>query len=275
VADRTPSDDLDLDEDLFDFDPPDGALAAPESDEEDLEAIFSAFQEQEADSGFGFPSDETEPVLVGEPAVEDFAPPFPAPVQEPTDLSPVFAVDPHDVDDADEDVFGFDEVDSTTFRAQERAPAPAAAPVQPAQGGGLLSRSTILVLMSIATLNVMVAVVALRSAATMRDSVLDVERRMAETASEMRSLSTDQGREILQLRKPLVAPNAGDHPTFERAREEIEDGDFAGARQRLYSLLSVVDRLEDSQRREVEARAQFLLAEATHLEAVARLEGDR
>ena len=126
-------------------------------------------------------------------------------------------------------------------------------------------------MISVTTLNGLVALITLRHTAAMRDTVLDAQRNLNETAESIRTDSIDAAVELVEARTPLVPPNPEDHPTFERAREEIDRGEYARARQRVYALLSVVDRLEESQRAVVESRAQYLLAEATHLEAVTRL----
>ena len=107
----------------------------------------------------------------------------------------------------------------------------------------------------------------------MRDSVLDARRELNETAEEIREESLETAIDLVEARTPLVPPDPDDHPTFEWAAAAIERGDYADARQRIYALLSVVDRLEESERAIVESRAQYLLAEASHLEAVARMGG--
>ena len=162
-------------------------------------------------------------------------------------------------------------------KKNRRQPSPAKAESGSGSGpllalSGLFSKSAFLILLSVTALNGLVALVTLRNAATMRDSVIEAQRHMAETAAEIKSDSIDQARELIAARTPLVPPDPEAHPTFERARQQILDGDFVGARQGIYALLAVIDRLEVTQRRAVEARAQYLLAEATHLEALSLME---
>ena len=73
----------------------------------------------------------------------------------------------------------------------------------------------------------------------------------------------------------IAAPQPERHPTFALAHEEISRGEYGAARRRIYGLLSIIDRLNTEEREAIEARAQHLLAEAQHLEALARLEDKR
>lgn len=52
-----------------------------------------------------------------------------------------------------------------------------------------------------------------------------------------------------------------------RARSALDDGEFERARQVLCGLLSVADRIPADSRRDIEARARFLLADSWRLEA--------
>jgi hypothetical protein len=56
---------------------------------------------------------------------------------------------------------------------------------------------------------------------------------------------------------------------FLAVESDLERGDAALARERLYALLSVADRLDPGPRREAEARCQYLLADAFKREAMA------
>ena len=67
-----------------------------------------------------------------------------------------------------------------------------------------------------------------------------------------------------------AANPAEQHPALELAAQEIGSGDYARARQRIYALLSIVDRLAPEERTAIESRASFLLARAYHMEALAR-----
>jgi hypothetical protein len=61
------------------------------------------------------------------------------------------------------------------------------------------------------------------------------------------------------------------HPTLDQAREELESGDYARARRRLYELLAVIDRFDEPRRGALESDCEFLLARSLHLEALARV----
>jgi len=73
------------------------------------------------------------------------------------------------------------------------------------------------------------------------------------------------------LPDPERAPALHDHPALQTAREELARGEYGAARQRVYALLSVIDRLEDPRREELEGECKFLVAQTLHLEALARL----
>lgn len=64
------------------------------------------------------------------------------------------------------------------------------------------------------------------------------------------------------------------HPTLDEAREQISRGEYGAARQRVYGLLAIIDRLEDPRRGALEADCQFLIAQSLHLEALARMGGN-
>ena len=87
-------------------------------------------------------------------------------------------------------------------------------------------------------------------------------------------LTTAQG-QLRNVTTPEVSPSPDNHPVFALALEDIEAGKFTKARQRLYALLSVVDRMDPADRDKVEARANYLIAHAWQLEVVTRTEGDR
>lgn len=244
-----------LDEDLFNFGVAAHADHGIGEDEEDLESIFAAFQAEEA---------EQAPPIAPPIAVADPAPAFaPSPQPDASSTSMMAPSVPPPTESAAPNK------DSPTSASPPVAVASAAAP----SGAAGLSKSILVILIAVTLLNVMVAVVALRNGAMIRNSVLDVRREMTRTAEDIRQGAIDSAVELVAARKPLVPPDPNDHPTFEWAAAAIERREFSQARQRIYSLLSVVDSLEESERSVVEARAQYLLAEASHLEAVARMSG--
>jgi len=246
----------DEDEDLFGFDEHEDVLEETEDDEEDLEAIFAAFQAQEE-------AEEERRVQEENLAAEVVA--------ELTDLPPAALPSLEAGVDAEEDYD--DDEDELADELGHDAPLPARRRWTAKPGAaGLFSKTALVILGSVTILNGLVAFVVLSNAADMRDSVLDAQREMNRTASEIRSGSVDQALELIGARTPLVPPDAESHPTFENAKEQITRGQYSEARRQIYALLSVVDRLEPSQRKRVESRAQYLLAEALHLEALSRME---
>ena len=148
---------------------------------------------------------------------------------------------------------------------------PASTPAKPPR---FFSGTAVLLLLAITLMNGMVAVVTLRSNKDTQTRMHEVGRDVVSHSSNLAGQVQDQSLEIAGLRAPIVPSDPDQHPTFDAAREEIARGDFAAARQRLYSLLAVIDRLDVAVRATVEARAQFMLAEAVHLEAIGSLELD-
>ncbi len=132
-----------------------------------------------------------------------------------------------------------------------------------------------MILLSVTVLNGLVAVVMLRNTFSVKESVEEAQREIISARDQILQERWDTELEVEGMRQPLVPPDPETHPIFERAKEQITNGEYTEARQALYSLLSVVDRLESSQREIVEARAHYLLAEATHLEALSRMEEGR
>jgi hypothetical protein len=61
------------------------------------------------------------------------------------------------------------------------------------------------------------------------------------------------------------------HPVLDEARAQISRGEYASARQKIYGLLAIIDRLEDPRRSALEADCQFLIAQSLHLEALQRM----
>ncbi len=245
---------FDLDEDLFGFDSADEIFGTPATDEEDLEAIFAEFQAQEEaeaalrdELGNEFPEEELD---------------APSPASAPAPSAPALR--------ASED----DEVAPALPKPEPAAakqPEPKAS--RPSGAAVLASKSALVILLSVTVLNGFVALVTLRNTASMRDSVLQAQKELDETANTMRADARDEAVRYLGATTPIVPPDSEDHPTFARAQEHIAAGEYAQARQRVYALLAVVDRLEEGNREVVEARAQFLIAQATHLETLARMEG--
>ena len=299
--------DFDLDEDLFDFG---NATSSVWDDQEeaDLDAIFAGFEaEEQARKEAEANQDEELFDEPGElPPPEDFAglrpadpsPAIPRPAEGARDATPPIQP-PSENQEKGAPAKGT----GIPARARREAPAapeappvpgvlgvPAPAPGQvyyqavpvaapaaaPPAGGGTTRgvRVAAWILIAVTSINALVALVALKSTGDLRQSVADVGYRVTETATEMMhaSLSASPSAEGTPSADPLSAPNPENHPTFELAREEIQRGEYAKARRRLYGLLAIVDRIDPLEREQVEARANYLIARATHLEAVEKWE---
>lgn len=257
MAKHTKHDEIDLDEDIFGFDQVAAGPDTHEDDEQDLEAIFAAFQAEEEAMApappLAKPPAPTRPALEDElgPAVEEDT------FYEVEESKPV--VPPAALPTASEP------------RVHERPELVKAV----VASGSVVTKSVLLILLSVTMLNGLVAVVVLQNAFAVRESVHEAKRDISSARDQILDDKWESALEMQRLRSPLVPPDPETHPTFERAAEQIGRGEYASARQGLYSLLSVVDRLEESQRRVVESRAHYLLAQANHLEAMGRLEEEK
>ena len=249
-----------LDEDLFGFDTADESITSAFEDEEDLDALFAAFHAQEEDAAETREPDNLDPFIAEEQSA-------------PADLSGGHDEEPSGSQPADESTT--EKRKSFFGRKAQGDHEHSGSAARVVLSSPLASKSSLLILISVTALNGLVAFVTLRGTATMRDSVLDAQRNIANAADEIREESLDNAIKLVRATTPIVPPDPDTHPTFDRARHHIEDGEYSMARQRIYALLSVVDRLEEEQRSAVESRAQYLLAEATHLEALARMGGGK
>jgi hypothetical protein len=140
------------------------------------------------------------------------------------------------------------------------------APVARERAG--MPRGVLLILGAVTLLNVLVALVTLKSTHDVRNSVVDAGRDVQETAREIRLGAYEQAAAFHGRAMPVAAPDPEQRTTFQRVQEDIEGGRLAQARQRLYATLAIVDRLEPAARESVEARASFLLAEVQHRQAL-------
>ena len=165
-----------------------------------------------------------------------------------------------------------------------RAPAPgraaaAAAPGAPAlaeepSGEPAAPRAGVpwLVVGAAVLLNAAVLGYALWSGRAVKEYVAELGAQVVETAERMQTENEERALAIESLAAPVAVLDPLSYQAFERVEEELGQGDYRGARRRLYSLLAIADRLEEDVRAEVEPRASFLLADALRLEAEARLE---
>lgn len=266
MIDETKNPDIDLDEDLFDFGDSSLSDVFDGEDDADLDEIFAAFQEAQLNEPRAEDEGELDPEVDEDDGLEDFFEPE-QPVRKPERLEQPRAEKVWTPETA---------LASESNGAPRRPRAPQAAQESSTVVvKSSLSRSALWALVAVTSVNALVALVTLSSMSTMRSSVVEVGQHVTATADEIRSGAYEQARVLNDLQTPVVPLDAEEHPTFDRARAEISKGQYGEARRRLYALLSIIDRLDPDQRAKVEARAQYLLAEALHLEALERLEVER
>ena len=259
--------DFDLDEDLFDFAAVAGESEAGAESVQDLEEVLASFRDT--------------------PPEDLLAPALAAPVS-----TPVMRAPPDPLETAAE--HRLQATEPPVPKSSARAPAPArqASVETPAAEDAPLSRpgsrrarrlstSVVAIALSVTALNSILALVVLRGRPGSGDEVRAVgsERepygenepstRHAQTAAQ-----TGEENALSYAERPGDPEPSGelfDHPALEQARGEVSRGEYAAARQRVYALLSVIDRLEDPRREGLEAECQFLIAQALHLEALERM----
>jgi hypothetical protein len=284
--------DFDLDEDLFNFDEVMPDTSGQSADDIDLDEIFAAFQE-----------DGDEVLPQEEPELEEDDPFRPAPAASVTSGASA----PDEDEDEDEDLLDLDldedEVAVQPAPARTAKPRKAGAAAARAQGRDdeedddldeaaarprvrrtrrrrrergatthavtFLTKGAVVVLIAMTLLNVSIAFVTFSSATGMRSDLEAASRQMADAALEIRDKVGEQTDAVRHQFLPIAPPTLDAHPTFDRAVADIEVGDHAEARRRIYALLAVVDRQPVDLREDLEARAEFLLARSYHAEAAA------
>jgi len=136
-----------------------------------------------------------------------------------------------------------------------------------------LSPILIAVLLLLTAINVLAVGFTWRTGQRLEKTVSDVGRTVVQTTEDLRDEAVQRSQEVRDIVAPIVSPtDAGDARTFELIRTDLDAGDFAMARKRLWGVLAVVDRYEPERRDDLEARADFLLADSLRLEAKARAE---
>ncbi len=129
---------------------------------------------------------------------------------------------------------------------------------------------TVWVLVLVAACNLALVGVAWRSLGTMETAIDKVGARLSDPLLVTPADGSDEPRgeaPATTWRPPEVSTAPEGRQTLELAREDLERGAFGRARRRLYSLLAVLDRVEVSEREDVEARARLLVADSWRLEA--------
>jgi len=124
-------------------------------------------------------------------------------------------------------------------------------------------------LAAVVLVNLVLMFVAWRSVATVKQFVLDVGHDVADTTSELKAESTHRSREAAFESQPVFGALPEGYRTLEIAKERMQRGEHARARRMLYGLLSVIDRIDQPARGEVEAQAGFLIADSYRIEAEA------
>lgn len=140
-----------------------------------------------------------------------------------------------------------------------RPPAPAAMPKIVWFGAGFL-----------ALLNVIAVLVVWDSQQQSSEQLESVRNELSEVARDVRDDVQRQVDNIQRTTSPLVVPAGLPAGSFERIDEALARRDFASARRQLFAALSVADGLEPQAREDLEAQAEFMLADTYRLEALAR-----
>ncbi|HVS08618.1 MAG TPA: hypothetical protein VMS76_01995 [Planctomycetota bacterium] len=155
------------------------------------------------------------------------------------------------------------------FRAEVPAEPSDAAPAQThsPKGGGLLRGEARLVLALAALFNVVLMAFAWRSISSVQALVVQMGDRVIQTTDQIRAETAERAEELARSALPVVAPRPEGLATLDNARAAMERGEFERARAMLYALLAVADRIEPSARRDIEARASFLIADSYRLQA--------
>jgi hypothetical protein len=243
-----------LDEDLFDFA---GVARDPggSEPEEDLEEIFASFRDEPpAEELLAVPA---APVTAPAPAAPasathraagDAQPQAPAPKSpaRPAAAFPKIAPEPRAIEPLHE-------------------LAPAARPSR-------FSKNAVAIALAVTVLNSGLALVMLRGRMNdggARMPVGDVEPE----SREHDALAAPPHQVETSLPDPEAVEPSHGHPALDEARAQISRGEYAAARQRVYALLAIIDRLDDPRRSALEADCQFLVAQSLHLEALARMGG--
>jgi hypothetical protein len=117
--------------------------------------------------------------------------------------------------------------------------------------------------------NLMALLVVFQNQRTDALRMAEAQRELEETAKNLRD---DVGRQVEQIRgvtAPILIPAGAEAGTFERVQRALDEGDLPGARRQLYATLAIADKLPEPERGNLEAEANFLLADTYRLEAAA------
>ncbi len=247
----------DLDEDLFDFAAVARDSGAAES-EEDLEEIFASFRDEA-------PAEE----LLAVPTAPATSPVTSALAPEAAPQRAVHAPQ---------------EAPKSPARPAVALPRTASEPrtsepvheLAPAARPSRFSKGAVAIALAVTVLNSALALVMLRGRGSDSDLRLPDSHAGDPVEPEHRergTLAAAPHEAGTSLPDPEAVDPAHDHPALDDARAQISRGEYAAARQRVYALLAIIDRLADPRRSALEADCQFLVAQSLHLEALARMGG--
>ena len=287
----------DLDEDLFNFDE---VMPEEENDpdgEIDLDEIFAAFQEaedaEEAEQAASAEEAQSagELMKLGEPEVVERSAPAATnstvtstteeaadeaskatPARRKTDAAPAGKDNKKPTKSPAPaktvtPVAAAPEAIRTTAAAAKAASTPFSAPLLLSK---FFSKGVLAVFLAMTLVNLSVAIVTIRNADGMKGDLENASKKMAATAADIREEVGAHSNAVREQFSPVVPPTPDQNPTFDQANAEIETGNFAKARQRIYAVLAVADRLPEAKREDFEARASFILARSYQAQAVAR-----
>ncbi len=162
-----------------------------------------------------------------------------------------------------------------TPAAKPAAPAAVSAPVGGASVVAVAAQrqqisATPLVLGLVAALvvtNLTLTIVSWNSSRSVRDELVDFGHDIVDAGAALRSTNAATTPESTAGSGLMFDRLPEGYRTIELAKQRIERGEFARARRALYGLLAVVDRIAEPARAEIEAQAQFTLADSWRAEA--------
>lgn len=130
-----------------------------------------------------------------------------------------------------------------------------------------ISPALAIVLGLVGVLNLGLAAVVVQSMLSTQGLVLDVGRKVVDTTEAVRDEAAQLAGDYRQAALPIVSGDPEGLAAIERARVQLDLGAYESARQTLYALLAVIDRVSPEVRHDIEARARFLLADSWRREA--------
>lgn len=132
---------------------------------------------------------------------------------------------------------------------------------------GRFVRVGIGILVGLALLNVVQIGLSWERSRDLTDALLEMESRFLVAAGDLQQNIFHQSEAMERNRLPVVAPQTAGRSSLEHIQRQLEAGQYAEARRRLFSLLSVLDRYDAPAAAEVEGVASYLLAESWRMQA--------